>query len=125
MKEVAFNPLESRAWRSLNLYDCRRTIMESTNLETGLTVEETLARWPQTAVVFNHYKSACVGCALSPFCTLEDVARTYRFDLDQLLAELQASIQQDTGIQQDTSIQPESPDCCESANGLLVVTGGN
>ena len=95
MEEAAVKLLKSRAWRSLNLHDCRRTIMESTILETGLTVEETLARWPQTAAVFNHYKSACVGCALSSFCTLEDVARTYCFDLNQLLSELQASIQQE------------------------------
>jgi hybrid cluster-associated redox disulfide protein len=61
-------------------------------LESSMTVEEVLERWPETALVFNHYKSACVGCALSPFCTLEDVAGTYHLDLAGFLADLRASV---------------------------------
>jgi hybrid cluster-associated redox disulfide protein len=61
-------------------------------LDSSMTVEEVLERWPQAAPVFNHYKSACVGCALSPFCTLEDVAGTYHLDLAGLMADLDHAI---------------------------------
>jgi hybrid cluster-associated redox disulfide protein len=61
-------------------------------LDSSMTVEEVLERWPQTATVFNHYKSACVGCALSPFCTLEDVAGTYNLAMAGFLADLHGAI---------------------------------
>jgi hybrid cluster-associated redox disulfide protein len=67
-------------------------MMSVAGLESSMTVEEVLTRWPQTAPVFNHYKSACVGCALSPFCTLEDVAGTYHLDLAGLLADLSDAV---------------------------------
>jgi hybrid cluster-associated redox disulfide protein len=66
--------------------------MSMAELHSSLTVEEVLERWPQVAPVFNHYRSACVGCALSPFCTLADVAGTYHLDLTGLLADLDAAI---------------------------------
>ena len=33
-------------------------------------------------------KTACVGCYLEGFCTLKDVAKTYRILLDDFLGEL-------------------------------------
>jgi hybrid cluster-associated redox disulfide protein len=66
--------------------------MSLAELDSSLTVEEVLERWPQTAPVFNHYRSACVGCALSPFCTLEDVAGTYHLNLTIFLADLRAAV---------------------------------
>ena len=44
-------------------------------LRTDMVVSEVLEKWPQTATVFNEFKTACVGCAMSPFDTLADVAR--------------------------------------------------
>jgi hybrid cluster-associated redox disulfide protein len=63
-------------------------------LNSQMTVEEVLEMWPQTAPVFNRYKSACVGCALAPFCTVDDVAATYHFDLNTLMDELHTAATQ-------------------------------
>lgn len=45
------------------------------------TVAQVLSTFPQVAQVFFHLKADCVGCVLSRFCTLEEVARAY--DLEQ------------------------------------------
>jgi len=62
------------------------------NLESNLTAAEVLARWPATVRVFLARKLGCVGCAMAPFDTLADVARTYAFDLEAFVSELEAAI---------------------------------
>lgn len=54
-----------------------------------MTVSEVLERWPDTALVFNRYRTACVGCAMAAFDTIDDVARIYHLDLEQFLQALQ------------------------------------
>lgn len=66
--------------------------METTELNRNLTVATVLERWPETVVVFQELKTACVGCAMAPFDTLEDVARIYDMDLSRLLDALQREI---------------------------------
>jgi len=65
--------------------------------ETFNTGEESVAdilqQWPQTSRVFLNQKTACVGCYLSRFCTLAEVAASYRLPLDILLEKLRVSIQ--------------------------------
>ena len=59
----------------------------------GLTIEEILSRWPQTARVFNHYSSACIGCAIAPFCTIADAISAYGLPKRAFLADLQTAIE--------------------------------
>jgi hybrid cluster-associated redox disulfide protein len=61
-------------------------------LHAELTVEETLEQWPETAVVFNDYNMACIGCVIAPFCTLAAAANDYGIAEDELLANLQRAI---------------------------------
>ena len=68
--------------------------MQQPRLEPALTVAEVLARWPQTIPVFLRHRMACVGCAITPFETLAEVAKIYKLDLDCLLSELEQSIDQ-------------------------------
>lgn len=56
------------------------------------TVAEILATHPQTAKEFIVWKTDCVGCYLSRFCTLEDVAATYSLDTDEVLAKIKKLI---------------------------------
>ena len=49
-----------------------------------LTVAETLARC-----------TACVGCVMAPFETVDEIALIYGLDRDQLLDELRAAAQPD------------------------------
>ncbi len=55
--------------------------------QTG--VQETLEAAHGIDRVFNSHRTACVGCQLARFCTLDDVARAYRLDLEAFLAELE------------------------------------
>jgi hybrid cluster-associated redox disulfide protein len=53
-----------------------------------LTVEEVLSTHRGAVGTFLAFKTNCVGCHLSRFCTLEDVARVYELPLDDLLSRL-------------------------------------
>jgi hybrid cluster-associated redox disulfide protein len=68
--------------------------MEQPQLEAGLTVAEVLAHWPQTIPVFLRHRMACVGCAITPFETLAEVAKIYKLDLGCFLSELEQIIDQ-------------------------------
>jgi hybrid cluster-associated redox disulfide protein len=62
-------------------------------LITEMSVQAILERWPQTAVIFNRYASACIGCAIAPFCTLSDVAKIYNLSLEAFTADLKKVIE--------------------------------
>ena len=57
------------------------------------TVDQVLKAHTQLAVVLLHWKTDCVGCRLDRFCTLEDVARNYGFDLEAFLKDLKIAIE--------------------------------
>jgi hybrid cluster-associated redox disulfide protein len=68
--------------------------MKQPQLEPGLIVAEVLARWPQTIPVFLRHRMACVGCAITPFETLAEVAAIYDLELSHFLSELEQIIDQ-------------------------------
>jgi hybrid cluster-associated redox disulfide protein len=51
--------------------------MDTVSIHPGLTVQYVLQRWPQSARIFVDFQAACVGCHMSRFCTLDDVAAQY------------------------------------------------
>jgi hybrid cluster-associated redox disulfide protein len=53
-----------------------------------LTVAELLEHCPQVIPVFIHRQLGCVGCAMAPFDTLEDVANIYDLDIDRFMKDL-------------------------------------
>ncbi|MGE5263174.1 MAG: DUF1858 domain-containing protein [Acidobacteriota bacterium] len=61
-------------------------------LAPDLTVDQVLTRWKQTASVFVHRRMACVGCPMSPFETLGNVAEIYGLPVDNLMKELEQTI---------------------------------
>jgi hybrid cluster-associated redox disulfide protein len=58
----------------------------------GTIVEELLTAFPELAAVFFRRRMACVGCTMSRFETVAEVAGTYGLDLDGFVAELGASL---------------------------------
>ena len=52
-----------------------------------------LEQWPQAASVFIRAKTACVGCYLRRFCTLQDVASFYGLRAETLVENLQEHVQ--------------------------------
>lgn len=61
-------------------------------IQQKMTVRELLDRFPETAKVFIHRRMACVGCPVEEFDTLEDAARIYQIDVQELLNDLQQAI---------------------------------
>lgn len=54
-----------------------------------LIVEDILKKWPETFSVFRVRNTNCIGCLLQRFCTLQDVAKTYEIDLQDLTDDLE------------------------------------
>ncbi len=65
-----------------------------------MTVEAVLTRWPQTATVFQSYKTACVGCPINSFCTITEVTQIYSIPKQRFLVELRHVICE---VEQDAS----------------------
>lgn len=63
--------------------------MDTQNPKTQLSVEDILKKWPRAYTVFNNRNTACVGCLLQRFCTLQDVAKTYNIPLSILVMDLE------------------------------------
>lgn len=57
------------------------------------SVYETLNNWPKTASVFQAFKTACIGCYLARFCSLQDVADTYHIQPKEWMEEMGKAIQ--------------------------------
>jgi hybrid cluster-associated redox disulfide protein len=55
---------------------------------TDMTVAEILEKWPGTVSVFQKFKTACVGCTIAQFDTMEDVSRIYEIELSEIMAAL-------------------------------------
>lgn len=60
-----------------------------------MTVADILEQWPETAAVFQEFKTACVGCVMAPFDTMADVARTYELELGQIMEAIYMTIELD------------------------------
>jgi hybrid cluster-associated redox disulfide protein len=61
------------------------------SLETS--VAELLDHWPQAAPVLFKHRMACIGCYMSAFDTLGDIARNYAIDPAQLIREIEQVIE--------------------------------
>jgi hybrid cluster-associated redox disulfide protein len=58
-------------------------------------VDEVFARWPAAIRIFVQHGTACVGCVMAPFETLNEVVAIYGLERVRLLAELQAAASDD------------------------------
>ena len=65
-----------------------------------MSVDTVLSLYPQTVSVFVAHAMACVGCTISGFHSLREVAEVYNLDLTAWLAELSLA----------TEPTPPSPD---------------
>lgn len=65
--------------------------MESSEL-SQLTVDQVLARWPQTLAVFLQHHMACGGCAMAPFETVAEAAAIYHLEPARFLNALHPAI---------------------------------
>jgi hybrid cluster-associated redox disulfide protein len=61
-------------------------------LNTDMTMQEIMDRWPATINVILHRRMLCVGCPISKFHTLVDAAREHSVDQEEFEVELRAAI---------------------------------
>jgi hybrid cluster-associated redox disulfide protein len=64
-----------------------------TTLDASWTVDQVLKTYPQAIPVFLSLKLGCVGCYLERFCSLAEVAASYKLSTEFLLAQLSETIQ--------------------------------
>jgi hybrid cluster-associated redox disulfide protein len=55
------------------------------------SVDDVMRRWPATIPVFVRYQMACVGCAIGPFHTIEEVSAEYGLVASTFVDELRAA----------------------------------
>lgn len=63
-------------------------------VSANMNVKEVLARWPQTARLFQQLNMACIGCVVAPYCTITAAAKDYGLSLEDFLAALDKAIQE-------------------------------
>lgn len=61
-------------------------------MNAKITISDLLTKYPRTTSVFIKRKMLCVGCPSEAFHTLEDAARLYGFDLNDLTAAISKAI---------------------------------
>ncbi len=58
------------------------------NADTKMTIKELLERRPQATGVFIKRRMLCVGCPAESFHTLEDAAKLYGINLNDLVTAI-------------------------------------
>lgn len=62
-------------------------------IQPEMTIEEILSQWPYTAALFKQYRLACVGCSLTPFCTVREMTVLYEVVEDEFVTKLEEMIE--------------------------------
>ena len=66
--------------------------MNEEGLDHNSIVSVILEKYPQTLPVFLEWKFDCLGCTMSTFCSIQDVADDYHIELQPFLQALQNAI---------------------------------
>ncbi len=66
--------------------------MNGETIDGSWIVQNLLDEYPDILPVFRDWKLDCLGCSMSTFCTLREVADDYQLDLEQLLQEIRQAI---------------------------------
>ena len=65
-----------------------RSAMLPRDINSCQSVDDVMRRWPATISVFLRYRMACVGCAIGPFHTIEEVSAEYGLVASTFIGEL-------------------------------------
>jgi hybrid cluster-associated redox disulfide protein len=61
-------------------------------IDKKMKIEDVVQSYPETISVFSRYGVACVSCSAASYDNIEVGARVHGIDIDQLLADLNATI---------------------------------
>jgi hybrid cluster-associated redox disulfide protein len=62
--------------------------MAEPKIKADMSMGDILAKYPETAEVFQKHGLHCLGCAIASFETLEQGALAHGMDIDKLLEDL-------------------------------------
>lgn len=65
--------------------------MDHTPIHSKTSIADLFKQFPQTIPVFINHRMGCVGCSMSEFEELGEVARIYNLPLEHFLTELRAA----------------------------------
>lgn len=60
----------------------------------SMPIDEIVQKWPETVKVFLQHGLMCIGCAAARFEDLEQGAMAHGIDVDALLKDLNAAVEQ-------------------------------
>jgi len=69
------------------------TVSMKPMLDANWTADQVMKTYPQAIPVFLSLKLGCVGCYLERFCSLAEVAVSYKLSTEFLLVQLSEAIQ--------------------------------
>lgn len=61
-------------------------------IDRKMKIDEVIQTYPETIRVFTQYGVACLGCSGASYDNIEVGAKIHGIDVDQLLADLNATI---------------------------------
>jgi hybrid cluster-associated redox disulfide protein len=61
-------------------------------IDRKMKIEDVVQTYPETISVFSRYGVACLGCSAASYDNIEVGARVHGIDVDQLLADLNATV---------------------------------
>ena len=64
-------------------------------LDSTMSMDEMMRRWPATVHVAISHRLLCVGCPIGPFHTIANAAREHGLDAEMLRREFEAAISLD------------------------------
>jgi hybrid cluster-associated redox disulfide protein len=64
-------------------------------LDSKMSMDEMMRRWPATVHVAINHRLLCVGCPIGPFHNIADAAREHGLDEAMLRREFEAAITSD------------------------------
>jgi hybrid cluster-associated redox disulfide protein len=77
----------------------RRIAVMEPILNSTMSIDEIMRKWPATVHVAISHHLLCVGCPIGPFHTIADAAREHGLDEAMLRREFEAAIASDQGGQ--------------------------
>jgi hybrid cluster-associated redox disulfide protein len=61
-------------------------------LDPDANLTDVFKQWPQMIPIFIRHHMSCVGCSMTPFDTIKDVAFNYGLKLDEFIQELKTAL---------------------------------
>ncbi|MCX6081969.1 MAG: hypothetical protein NTW32_20775 [Chloroflexi bacterium] len=74
-------------------------LMKIPTITPAATVAEILAYSPQIVRLFVEKHIDCAGCSMAPFCTVEEICKSYNLVVRDFIDEIQAALLIDTPSQ--------------------------